>query len=111
MSDRYGAKVIADGARRIGYLNMRTFIDTSDSYGRGSSESLIGRTLGARRPELVLATKDEVVLRCKLPIEAEEPRLPGKHGVMRRKRHVDVLDFVRNRVCGDGTGYFSVLAR
>jgi carboxyl-terminal processing protease len=31
VSDRYGAKILADGARRIGYLNMRTFIDTSDA--------------------------------------------------------------------------------
>ena len=30
VSDRYGARILADGARRIGYLNMRTFIDTSD---------------------------------------------------------------------------------
>jgi len=30
VSDRYGATVIADGARRIGYLNLRTFIDTAD---------------------------------------------------------------------------------
>jgi carboxyl-terminal processing protease len=29
VSDRYGAKIITDGARRVGYLNMRTFIDTS----------------------------------------------------------------------------------
>jgi len=34
-----------------------TFIDTSDSYGRGASETVIGRTLGARRREVVLATK------------------------------------------------------
>ena len=30
VSDRYGAKILTDGARRIGYLNMRTFIDTSE---------------------------------------------------------------------------------
>ena len=30
VSDRYGAKVITDGARRIGYINLRTFIDTAD---------------------------------------------------------------------------------
>lgn len=30
VSDRYGAKVIQDGARRVGYLNLRTFIDTAD---------------------------------------------------------------------------------
>ena len=30
VSDRYGAKIIADGARRVGYINMRNFIDTSE---------------------------------------------------------------------------------
>ena len=30
VSDRYGAQILADGARRIGYLNLRTFIDTAD---------------------------------------------------------------------------------
>lgn len=30
VSDRYGSKIIVDGARRVGYLNLRTFIDTAD---------------------------------------------------------------------------------
>src|SRR5690606_18672872 len=30
VSDRYGAKIIVDGARRVGYLYLRTFIDTAD---------------------------------------------------------------------------------
>ena len=30
VSDRYGAKIIADGARKVGYINLRNFIDTSD---------------------------------------------------------------------------------
>jgi len=30
VSDRYGAKVIVDGARRVGYLNLRNFIFTAD---------------------------------------------------------------------------------
>lgn len=30
VSDRYGAKVITDGARRVGYLNLRNFILTAD---------------------------------------------------------------------------------
>jgi carboxyl-terminal processing protease len=30
ISNRYGAKVIVDGARKVGYLNMRVFIDTSE---------------------------------------------------------------------------------
>ena len=30
VSDRYGAKVIQDGGRSVGYLNLRTFIDTAE---------------------------------------------------------------------------------
>lgn len=30
VSDRYGARILTDGARRVGYLNLRTFIDTSE---------------------------------------------------------------------------------
>ena len=30
VSSRYGAKVLADGARRVGYVNLRTFINTAD---------------------------------------------------------------------------------
>ena len=30
VSSRYGAKVVADGGRQVGYLNLRTFIDTAD---------------------------------------------------------------------------------
>ncbi|MFN2098809.1 S41 family peptidase [Altererythrobacter sp. MF3-039] len=31
VSDRYGAKVINDGGKLVGYLNLRTFIDTADN--------------------------------------------------------------------------------
>ncbi|MEZ5710384.1 MAG: S41 family peptidase [Blastomonas sp.] len=30
VSTRYGAKIITDGARKVGYLNLRTFISTAD---------------------------------------------------------------------------------
>jgi len=30
ISDRYGAKVITDGARHVGYINLRNFITTAD---------------------------------------------------------------------------------
>lgn len=30
VSSRYGAKIIVDGGRQIGYVNLRTFIDTAD---------------------------------------------------------------------------------
>lgn len=31
VSNRYGAKILVDGARRVGYLNLRTFIDTAET--------------------------------------------------------------------------------
>lgn len=34
-----------------------TFFDTADSYGDGASEQLLGRSLGPRRDDVVLATK------------------------------------------------------
>lgn len=34
-----------------------TFFDTSDTYSRGRSEQLLGRALGARREDVVIATK------------------------------------------------------
>lgn len=37
--------------------NGITFFDTADSYGGGASEELLGRALGARREEVVVATK------------------------------------------------------
>ncbi|MCW3834632.1 S41 family peptidase [Sphingomonas canadensis] len=30
VSSRYGARIITDGARQVGYVNLRTFIDTAD---------------------------------------------------------------------------------
>jgi aryl-alcohol dehydrogenase-like predicted oxidoreductase len=47
------SRAIIDQALDLGV----TFIDTSDSYGDGASETLIGRILGQRRHEIVLATK------------------------------------------------------
>ncbi len=34
-----------------------TLFDTADTYGRGASEELLGKTLGSRREDVVLATK------------------------------------------------------
>ncbi|MGH3447513.1 MAG: aldo/keto reductase [Nocardioidaceae bacterium] len=34
-----------------------TLFDTSDTYGRGSSEEILGRALGSRRDDVVIATK------------------------------------------------------
>src|SRR5688572_10676901 len=34
-----------------------TFFDTADTYGLGASEELLGRALGSRRDDVVIATK------------------------------------------------------
>src|SRR5699024_12583483 len=34
-----------------------TFFDTADTYSRGRSEQLLGRALGTRRDDVVIATK------------------------------------------------------
>lgn len=39
VSPRYGAKVIVDGARKVGYLNLRTFISTADPQLRTAFDS------------------------------------------------------------------------
>ncbi len=36
VSDRYGTRIIDDGGRKVGYVNLRTFIDTADANLRGA---------------------------------------------------------------------------
>jgi aryl-alcohol dehydrogenase-like predicted oxidoreductase len=51
--DEAGARAVLEAALDIGV----TFIDTSDSYGFGRSEELIGALLGPHRDEVAIATK------------------------------------------------------
>lgn len=56
----FGARVDADGVARIVDAALDagvTLFDTADSYSRGESETLLGRALGKRRDEVVVATK------------------------------------------------------
>jgi C-terminal processing protease CtpA/Prc len=39
VSNRYGAKILEDGGRRVGYLNLRTFIGTADPQLRAAFAS------------------------------------------------------------------------
>ena len=39
VSTRYGAKIIDDNGRRVGYINLRTFIDTADAALRSAFDS------------------------------------------------------------------------
>jgi aryl-alcohol dehydrogenase-like predicted oxidoreductase len=51
--DLDGTRAVLDAALEVGV----TFFDTADIYGTGQSEELLGKALGGRRDEVVLATK------------------------------------------------------
>jgi aryl-alcohol dehydrogenase-like predicted oxidoreductase len=51
--DAEQTQAVVDAALESGI----TFFDTSDTYGRGASEELLGRALGRRRADVVVATK------------------------------------------------------
>ena len=51
--DAAGTKKVVDAALDAGI----NFFDTADIYGKGQSEEYLGRALGSRRSEIVLATK------------------------------------------------------
>ncbi|MGH3510236.1 MAG: aldo/keto reductase, partial [Nocardioidaceae bacterium] len=52
-TDEPGVRAIVDAALDAGV----TLFDTSDTYGAGASEELLGRALRGRRDEVVIATK------------------------------------------------------
>src|ERR1700738_542875 len=51
--DEKHTKEVIDAALEVGI----NFFDTADMYANGKSEQLLGRYLGARRREVVVATK------------------------------------------------------
>lgn len=56
----FGTRIDAERTRAVvdaAFEHGVTFFDTADSYGRGSSEELLGAALGPRRDEVVIATK------------------------------------------------------
>ncbi len=69
MSDFYGprdeaeSRATIDRAVELGV----TFFDTADMYGSGANEELLGRALGARRRDVVVATKFGIVRDPKNP--------------------------------------------
>ncbi len=61
----FGRETPEDESRQIldRYLDAGgNFIDTANVYNRGASEEILGRALGARRDDIVLATK------CRMPM-------------------------------------------
>ena len=58
--NNFGGRVDASGARAVVDAALEsgvTFFDTADSYGAGQSEALLAEALGARRKDVVIATK------------------------------------------------------
>ena len=56
----FGTRIDAEQTRQVVDTAIDagiTLFDTADSYGRGASEDLLGKALGSRRDEVVVATK------------------------------------------------------
>ncbi|MFY0408218.1 aldo/keto reductase [Solicola sp. PLA-1-18] len=56
----FGSRIDADATQAVVDAAVDagvTLFDTADSYGRGASEELLGRALGSRRDDVVVATK------------------------------------------------------
>jgi aryl-alcohol dehydrogenase-like predicted oxidoreductase len=56
----FGSRVDADRTQEVVDAALErgiTFFDTADTYGFGASEELLGRALGSRRDDVVVATK------------------------------------------------------
>jgi aryl-alcohol dehydrogenase-like predicted oxidoreductase len=59
-TNAFGTRIDADQSRRVVETALDvgvTLFDTSDTYGRGASEELLGRALGRHREDVVVATK------------------------------------------------------
>ncbi len=59
-TNAFGSRIDAEQTQRVVDAALDagiTLFDTSDTYGLGASEELLGRALGSRRDEIVLATK------------------------------------------------------
>ncbi len=59
-TNAFGARIDADQSRAVVDAAIDagvTLFDTSDTYGLGASEELLGRALGKRRDDVVVATK------------------------------------------------------
>jgi aryl-alcohol dehydrogenase-like predicted oxidoreductase len=73
-TNNFGRRIDIDGARKVVHRALDlgvTHFDTANTYGGGGgSEEIIGTLLGARRKEVVLATK----FGSRMPGEPDEPR-------------------------------------
>jgi aryl-alcohol dehydrogenase-like predicted oxidoreductase len=72
-----------------------TLIDTADAYGKGGNERLVGRAIGVRRREVVLATKFGLVPNASGPatnVDARPERVRGCCEASLERLGTDVID-------------------
>ena len=58
--NNFGWRIDADASAKVIDAAIEsgiTFLDTADRYDKGESEDFLGRALGSRRDQIILATK------------------------------------------------------
>ena len=84
------------GCRKDGSLGRINFIDTSDAYGKGANETLVGRAIRERRGEVVLATKFGLVPNpgggTATDVDARPERVKASCEASLRRLGVEVID-------------------
>jgi aryl-alcohol dehydrogenase-like predicted oxidoreductase len=97
--NNFGPRIDADRTRQVIEAAQDegvTFFDTADTYGEGRSEEYLGRALGARRGEVVIATKVGGGRMGPVPNDRGTSRqhiMDGVHASLRRlgTDHIDLL--------------------
>lgn len=96
MSQAYGEADPAEAERTLHRaLDLGvTFLDTANAYGLGHNESLIGRVLGQRRHEFVLATKFGIVVDAdgKRSIDGRPEQVAARCDESLARLQTDVID-------------------
>jgi len=72
-----------------------TLIDTADAYGKGANERLVGRAIGARRRDVVLATKFGIVPNASGPatdVDGRPERVTGCCEASLKRLGIDTID-------------------
>jgi aryl-alcohol dehydrogenase-like predicted oxidoreductase len=103
MSQMYGT---ADRAESIATIHRAldlgvTFLDTSDVYGEGHNEELVGEAIAGRRDEVQLATKFSLARndRGGMDIDGRPENVRARVEASLRRLHVDVIDlYYQHRV-------------
>jgi aryl-alcohol dehydrogenase-like predicted oxidoreductase len=97
MSQSYGPPDDAESVRTIERaieLGV-TLFDTADAYGRGENEKLVGRAIGSRRHDVLIATKFGLVPNAAGPatdVDARPERVRGCCEASLQRLAIDVID-------------------